>query len=380
MSNSQMKLEALRAAPDSVEGEVIRRCSIVTAGEALGHGVHLDESFVMEFAEQAEAMKLGLKARFGHPNMCNESLGTSLGRFRNFELSDDGRQLFADLHIGSYAHDTPHGDLGGYVLNYAKEDPESFGTSIVFQVGGHYRKDKDGNDVDVDMSFGREEYIDFQGEPDDLSDELYVRCEKAMGCDFVDEPAANPGGLFSSVTPAGQVQKFFKDHPEVEQLLSQNDNVVDIIEQYGVNIKQFLNRRNIMTEDIDNTEEELLGDNSDIPQENCQDLEETPVEEEVSVEEPVQEAMSVEEFKSLLAEFGSDVATEVFDKNGTREDALELALSDSRKVIDELNKEREDLLEKLSKLDSEVDEYREAGASFASEKPKKRDITANIKF
>jgi hypothetical protein len=140
MKNKQLRLEANRQPPGPVEGDVIKRCSIVTVGEALGHGVFLDENFVAECYAQASSLKTGLKARFGHPNMCNEALGTTLGRFKNFSLSPDGKQLFGDLHFAKSAKITPHGDLAAYVTQLAEDDPEAFGTSIVFQIGGQYRK------------------------------------------------------------------------------------------------------------------------------------------------------------------------------------------------------------------------------------------------
>jgi hypothetical protein len=95
MSNS-IERTYFKARPDAVieDGDktIITGCSIVTMGQAKGHGVMLDESFVQTCYEQAQELKMGLKARFGHPSMCNEALGTFVGWFRNFSLSEDGRE------------------------------------------------------------------------------------------------------------------------------------------------------------------------------------------------------------------------------------------------------------------------------------------------
>lgn len=394
MNNKQIRLQALRAAPDKVDGDVIRSCSIITAGEALGHGVYLDESFISEAFAQSEGMKLGLKARFGHPSMCNESLGTTVGRFKNFKISKDRKQLYGDLHFGSYADE----GFKNHILGLAKEDPEAFGTSIVFQVGGHYRKDQEGNDVMVAFNeYGREEYEDYEGDPDELSDELYVVCGKMLGCDFVDEPAANPDGLFSSATPAGQLNKFFSDHPEVKTLLSENLNIVDIIEQYGVNIKEYLEVSN-MSEENKVTEEELLEANSDNSHENCEELseavveveaeeavgpaEEAEVKEYAEVEEAQVEEMSASEFRGLVTEFGAEIATKVFDSKGSYLDALKLQNEGLKAKVEELTALNEKLTVSLAETEKELSEVSSDGVSFSNGNslPKKRDIARNVKL
>jgi hypothetical protein len=53
--------------------------SVIRPGEALGHGVWIDKAFCQSVAIMAAQGKLataGIKARFGHPNMCSDALGT----------------------------------------------------------------------------------------------------------------------------------------------------------------------------------------------------------------------------------------------------------------------------------------------------------------
>lgn len=389
MKNKLIKLQANYAAPSRVDGDVIRGVSICTAGEALGHGVHLDESFIQEAFEQSSSLKLGLKARFGHPSMCNEALGTTVGRFKNFSISKDGRQFYGDLHFGEYADEK----FKKHILGLAKEDPEAFGTSIVFGIGGYYRKDADGNDVNV--FFARddysEEYEDYYGSPDDLSEELYVRCGQMYGCDFVDEPAANPGGLFNNGSPAAEIHEIFEQHPEVKRLLMSNKNVVDIIESYGVKIKQFLAKEKTMTEPQE-VESEVFESNSDISNENCLESEQEHVEEVEPVEDAVAEdaeesepdevveAMSASEFRALVQEFGAEIATTVFDSNGTRTDALVLRIAELESKLEAAHAEKECLMGKFSALQEKHDELSFDGAAFDPPKKKKRDIAKSVQF
>lgn len=381
MSNKEkmVRLQASYAAPYGVDDKgVIRGVSICTAGPALGHGVHLDESFIEELVSQASEMKLGLKARFGHPNMCNEALGTGLGRFRNFRVSKDRKQIYGDLYFSESSKITPHGDLAAYVTQLAKDDPDSFGTSIVFAIGDYYRKDPEGNDVFVDTSHGREEYIDFEGDQDELSEELYVTCNKLFGCDVVDEPAANPNGLFSGATVAGQVEAFFSEHPEIKKLLESNKNVVDIIETYGYKLSQYLSKEHAMEIEQDQ-EAEVFADNSDISDTDCADISTPDPEPEPAViEEPEVEAMSARDFRDLVEEFGAEIATKVFDSNGDREDALDLYAEHIHSQLESANKEIASLKAKVKALQTKHDEVASDGVSFSGEKPKKRSLTSNI--
>jgi hypothetical protein len=53
-------------------------------GEAQGHGVWVDETFVRQVVAAANALPLGVKARWGHPGPTHDPVGTELGRFSRF--------------------------------------------------------------------------------------------------------------------------------------------------------------------------------------------------------------------------------------------------------------------------------------------------------
>lgn len=198
-----------------IEGNVIYGVSINTAGEAKGHGVHLDNEFVDKVVEEGNAKKSGLKARFGHPNMCSTALGTFIGRYKNFYR--DGGQARADLYLSTGAKTAPGGNLYDYVLDMAENNPDMFGTSIVFTPGKTYKKTADGVKID----------------PDDLDTEndgkTYTSLEKLHACDVVDDPAANPDGLFSAFNResfAAQMTEFLDLHPEIYRLAAENPSVI----------------------------------------------------------------------------------------------------------------------------------------------------------
>ena len=207
-----------KSAPVSVDLDkgIISGVAVVTAGGAKGHGVMLDTSFVKDVVEYGNDKKNGIKARFGHPNMCSTALGTFIGRIKNFR--NDGDIARADLFMSGEAKDTPHGNLYEYVLGMANNEPDMFGLSIVFTPGDKYQISKDGKKIG-----SNDDEYDSQKEP-------FVELSALHACDIVDDPAANPDGLFSAWsadTFAGQATEFFDTHPEVFEVLRAKPEIVN---------------------------------------------------------------------------------------------------------------------------------------------------------
>lgn len=259
-----MGTTCLRSKPEKVDAKtgVIRGVKVCTEGEAKGHGVHLDNDFIDTVVAQGSAYSRGLKARFGHPNMCNESLGTYLGRFQNFQRGETVREdgtsaacCFADLHLSDTAKETPSGDLFAYLLSMAEDEADMFGASIVFHVGKTYRRDKKTGEKAyrrIHESFREISvwYVKEDGErlskdeEKDLTDELFVECKKLVACDCVDDPAVNDGlfSAFSGGTVAGQITQFLDLHPHVFEILEQSPEIVEAVAKYGRRFDQFLTR------------------------------------------------------------------------------------------------------------------------------------------
>lgn len=198
----------LRAKPAPAEGvkrvdrdaRRINGYAVATVGEALGHGLWLDADTLQQIAEQGNARENGLKGRYTHPGLSSDGMGKHLGRSKNFQI--DGEICRADLELAKCASRSPDGDLAGYVMDLAEEDPESFGSSIVFE------RDREaelafmlehGATVDDDGWLDESEYK--SPDPRNTSNYRHVRLRKLRACDVVDEPAANPGGMFGANTP-----------------------------------------------------------------------------------------------------------------------------------------------------------------------------------
>lgn len=179
---------------------VIPGVSLCARGEALGHGMWIDDDFLQQIVEAAETNPKLLKSRFTHPDLCTDGMGKAVGTIEN--CSKVGDQVYGDLHCYSAAHDAPNGDLAGYIMNLAEEDPTNFGLSIVFshdyqdeedfwnentkEVEG---KDEKGNVVSRTKQFQSPDPLNVQNLP-------HCRLSELRAADVVDEPAANPKGLF----------------------------------------------------------------------------------------------------------------------------------------------------------------------------------------
>jgi hypothetical protein len=300
--------------------------------------VFIDSQFAADTATQGAAIKAGLKARFGHPNMCSTALGTFLGRWKNFRV--DGDAVRADLYLSNSAKETPHGDLYSYVLDLAADDPDMFGTSIVFTIGGYKLADGTPIDSEFDVPEG---------------EKVFVELGALHACDAVDEPAANDGlfSRFSGETIAGQVTEFFDLNPQMVKALAENDAIVDAIVERGDMFREFLSKYNSRI-DAGKTEGDAMSEAAPVvvpeqpdtealeaveveaveavEEEAVEEVEAEVVEDEVEGEEaPEVEALTAEDpiakFKALKDEFGAEIAADVFEAGGSREDALVLSVS-----------------------------------------------------
>lgn len=168
---------------------LISRVSVITAGEAIGHGLWIDVNFIEQAHAALAAEPNGIKSRWTHPTMSADGLGKLTSRIFSPEKSADGRQLFADQHMLQIGHTSPDGDLAGYLMDLAEEDPSAYGLSIVF-----YR------DETAEAQFALENTVDgvFKSpDPDNALNLPHVRLQSLEAADAVDTPAANPAGLFS---------------------------------------------------------------------------------------------------------------------------------------------------------------------------------------
>jgi hypothetical protein len=163
---------------DRAQG-IIYGYSVISEGPALGHDSAIDQTTMEQVVALGNQATHGIKSRFDHPNASNTSMGTFLGRTKNFRKSGD--RVLGDLHLSESAKEAPQGDLYTYVLGLAERDPNAFGASIVFEGKFESQLNEDGT-----------EKKDAQGK---LLPRL-TRVDSLLASDVVDDPAANPGGLF----------------------------------------------------------------------------------------------------------------------------------------------------------------------------------------
>lgn len=175
---------------------LISGVSICSRGEALGHRLWCDPVMLQQVLEFTPTDGKLLKSRFTHPGLCSDGMGKALGTIENVTVAGD--QVYGDLHFYGTAHNAPDGDLAEYVMNFADEDPANFGLSIVFKHdfeaeeefllanGGQWVETEDGPII-----------IGFQSpDPDNVNNYPHARIRALQAADVVDEPAANPNGLF----------------------------------------------------------------------------------------------------------------------------------------------------------------------------------------
>lgn len=136
---------------------IIFGVSVITEGEARGHGFEIDAKTLTGVLACASAFADGVRVKIEHGTGFESIVGT----LREFRI--DGPQLRADLHlILSHARTAS-------ILEMAEKMPGGFGLSIAFS-----------------------------GIKEKLGDVSLARCQELYSVDLVDMPAANPNGLFSA--------------------------------------------------------------------------------------------------------------------------------------------------------------------------------------
>ena len=148
---------ATGSAVDHAAG-MLRGVSVITEGEAKGHGLQIDAKTLEQVKACAETYSDGLRVKMDHYT----GIDAMVGVLKNFAI--DGAQLRADMHLLK-----SHSDFAK-IMEMAETMPGAFGLSIAFS-----------------------------GAPEGGDDGTtrFARCTEIYSCDIVDIPAANPTGLFS---------------------------------------------------------------------------------------------------------------------------------------------------------------------------------------
>jgi len=156
--NLNFQSKNARGKIDTAAG-IIRDVSVITVGDAIGHGFSIDAKTLATVKAAADKAPGGLKVKVNHGTGADAIVGV----LRNFRVS--GSQVIADLSL------LKSNPFTARLLEMAREIPDAFGLSISF------------------------------GYTAETIDKVkFIRVTELDSCDVVDTPAANPGGLFSALS------------------------------------------------------------------------------------------------------------------------------------------------------------------------------------
>jgi hypothetical protein len=165
--------------------DIIEGVSIISVGEAKGHGLFVDDITLQEVKACAESYAGGVKVNLDH----GAGIKDIVGFCDNFRII--GKKLVADLNLLETA------EKRAYVLEIASRMPDTFGISIAFS--GPVRE-RDGRS--------------------------FASCTELYSADLVQTPAANPTGLFSFT--AKSVDTSAKQMDEDKNKMEDGEDTVSI--------------------------------------------------------------------------------------------------------------------------------------------------------
>jgi hypothetical protein len=172
--------------------DIIEGVSIISVGEAKGHGLFVDDITLQEVKACAESYAGGVKVNLDH----GAGIKDIVGFCDNFRII--GKKLVADLNLLETA------EKRAYVLEIASRMPDTFGISIAFS--GPVRE-KDGRS--------------------------FASCTELYSADLVQTPAANPTGLFSFTAKSvdTSAKEMIDDKNKMEDGEEDTVSIADIVER-----------------------------------------------------------------------------------------------------------------------------------------------------
>lgn len=125
---------------NTIHGFVVAQLGVLKDRRA-----ELTDKSLAAIIKLGNAQPKGVKSRFGHPSLSDDGLGKFLGRSTNFRLDND--RVRADLALDKTSFNTPHGNLGGHVLDVVESDPDAISSSVVIKVDEELQLDEDGRRI-----------------------------------------------------------------------------------------------------------------------------------------------------------------------------------------------------------------------------------------
>lgn len=237
------------------QNAIIAGVSVITVGEAKGHGMLIDEQTLMQVKAAAETYMGGLKVKTDHYTGFNEIVGA----LKNFVI--DGDQLRADLYL------LKNHEATARILEMAELMPDTFGLSI-----------------------------SFSGEHQETDDTVFARCSEIYSADLVDTPAANPSGLFSAKVDS--MKKAMDEKQFAEALAAALAPINDKLSAF----EAFMADATTKFASLEAKPEEALAVEVEISEDDSEDM---PEEEGSDMKKQSDMAAELAEVKALLANFGA---------------------------------------------------------------------------
>jgi hypothetical protein len=158
--------------------DIIEGVSVISVGEAKGHGLFVDAQTLREVKACAESYAGGVKVNLDH----GAGIKDIVGFCDNFRIIGD--KLVADLNLLQNA------ERRDYVLEIAEKLPDTFGISIAFS-----------------------------GPVREIDGKRFASCAELYSADLVQTPAANPTGLFSfEAKPVDKISTAMETEPNKPEM------------------------------------------------------------------------------------------------------------------------------------------------------------------
>jgi hypothetical protein len=158
--------------------DIIEGVSVISVGEAKGHGLFVDAQTLREVKACAESYAGGVKVNLDH----GAGIKDIVGFCDNFRIIGD--KLVADLNLLQNA------ERRDYVLEIAEKLPDTFGISIAFS-----------------------------GPVREIDGKRFASCAELYSADLVQTPAANPTGLFSfQAKPVDKISTAMETEPNKPEM------------------------------------------------------------------------------------------------------------------------------------------------------------------
>jgi hypothetical protein len=190
--------------------DIIEGVSVISVGEAKGHGLFVDAQTLREVKACAETYAGGVKVNLDH----GAGIRDIVGFVDNFRII--GEKLVADLNLLQNA------ERREYVLEIAEKLPDTFGISIAFS-----------------------------GPVREIDGKRFASCEELYSADLVQTPAANPTGLFSFEAKAvdKNLTNMEDEKTQAEEIVKEDEiDISDILSRLSALEAAFGDYKNKMEE------------------------------------------------------------------------------------------------------------------------------------